>query len=70
MLGAIGKINGYDIDCAVKAYRLKLRPEFYYKGSIPGSPTQYSSHFIDWMTKEVTKNRSFFLETRQKVRTI
>ncbi|PIU23441.1 MAG: hypothetical protein CO103_04235 [Chloroflexi bacterium CG_4_9_14_3_um_filter_45_9] len=70
MLGATGKINGYDIDCAVKAYGLKLRTEFYYKGSIPGSPTQYSNHMIDWITKEATKDKSFFLKTRQKARTI
>jgi hypothetical protein len=64
------KINFYDIDCIIKVYRVKLRPEFYYKGKITGSLAQYSNNFIDWIVKEFHKDASFFTNTRQMSKNI
>ena len=63
-------VLGYNIECVVNAYRIKNRPEFYYKGKIPGSPTQYSDHFINWMIKELSKDNEFFAKARQKIKRI
>lgn len=63
-------VLGYNIECVVNAYRIRNRPEFYYKGKIPGSPTQYSDHFINWMIKELSKDNEFFANARQKIKKI
>lgn len=61
-------INGHDVQCAVKVYNGRQRPEWYYKGTIPGSPCQYSPVFRDWLLARCKQDTSFFEETRAKAR--
>jgi hypothetical protein len=61
-------INPYDIQSINIVYEIRKRPDFYYKGKIKGSPTQYSLTFIEWIIKEYDKNNNFFEQTRTKRR--
>jgi hypothetical protein len=63
-------VIGYDIGSVVKVNNVKNRPEYYYKGKVTGSPTQYSDSFVDWLFKELDKDNEFFAKTCQKARTI
>ncbi len=63
-------INQYDIICINKVYQIKKRPEFYYKGRVQGSPTQYSHSLVDWILKQYENDNEFFLKTRQKAKNI
>jgi len=67
-LGGITKINGYDIWCVVGVFGVRKRPEFYYKGTVTGSPTQYSRGFVHWLLTQHAKDPGFFTKTRQRVR--
>jgi len=67
-LGGITMINGYDIWCVVGVFGVKKRPEFYYKGTVTGSPTQYSRGFVDWLLTQHRKDPHFFTNTRQRMR--
>jgi hypothetical protein len=58
------KINSHDIRCINTIYRIKSKPEFYYKGKF--GPPQYSPQFIDWILKQATKKPNFFSVTREK----
>ena len=69
-LYGVASINRYDVMCIVKVYQMNKRPEFYYKGSVRGSPTQYSSPFVDWILRKYNNDSQFFVETRQKARSI
>lgn len=70
MLPAALKINQHDIVCINKVYNIKRRPEFYYKGLIQGSPTQYSKQFVDWILNEYKRDVNYFTGTRQKAKDI
>jgi hypothetical protein len=59
-------LNSYDLYCVITAYSIKKRSEYYYKGAIPGSPSQYSQLFIEWMSAEFGKDPTFFGKARQK----
>jgi hypothetical protein len=61
-------INQHDIQCILKVHGIKKRTEFYYQGTVPGSPAQYSQAFVDWILKQHQKNSNFFSETRQKAK--
>jgi hypothetical protein len=62
------KITPYDIDCVIKSFPVKNRPDFYYKGKVKGSPTQYSETFKEWLVTEHGKDNNFFAQIRQKVK--
>ena len=62
------QVNGYDVQCVVDVYGVKKRPEFYYKGTVPGSPTQYSRRFVDWLLGQYGKDSGFFSKAREKAR--
>jgi hypothetical protein len=40
VLDGAGPINQYDIQCVIKVYDVRKRPEFYYRGAVQGSPSQ------------------------------
>jgi hypothetical protein len=67
-LGNRMHLNQFDIQCILKIYGLRKRSEFYYKGSVTGSPAQYSKAFVDWLLKEYAKDSGFFEKARAKVR--
>lgn len=63
-------VNSYCVQCVNKAYGIKKRPEFYYKGSVKGSPSQYSQAFVDWLLKEHGKDTEFFSKARLKAKSM
>jgi hypothetical protein len=67
-LGSTTRLNQYDIQCVLKLYELRKRSEFYYRGSVAGSPSQYSKAFVNWLLKEHEKDGAFFEKARAKVR--
>ncbi|MBV6482413.1 MAG: hypothetical protein DIKNOCCD_02156 [bacterium] len=62
-------INQYDIQCVNNAHAIKKRSEFFYKGKVEGSPSQYSQSFVDWLLKQHQNDPSFFEKARKKVKT-
>lgn len=60
------KIGQYDITCIQSIFDTKKNQSHYYKGSIKGSPMQYSQEFIDWVLNKYKNNPDFFTETRQQ----
>jgi hypothetical protein len=58
-------INSHDIQCICKTNNIKQRPQYYYKGTVKGSPSQYSPSFIEWIIKQYEKNPQFFSEAKQ-----
>lgn len=67
-LGGGIRIPQYEIQCVVNIYDIKKRPEFYYRGTVKGSPAQYSPAFIAWLLKEYEKDNDFFTKARQKAK--
>ncbi len=61
-------INAHDILCINKVYKVKNRPEYFYQGSVPGSPGQYSQAFVDWLVKQHSRDECFFRKAREKVK--
>ena len=68
VLNGADKINAFDIQCTVKVYEIRKRPEFYYRGTVKGSPTQYSQAFVDWLLKQHSNDNAFFRNVRQKAK--
>jgi hypothetical protein len=64
------KINTHDIQCVVRVYEVKKRPEFYYRSTITSAPTQYSVAFAQWMANRVANDREFFAHVREKAKTL
>jgi Protein of unknown function (DUF3644)/EC042_2821-lke REase len=62
------KINPHDITCIIATFDIKKNSAFYYKGSVTGSPTQYSQGFIDWIIQQQKSKSNFFKEARQQYR--
>ena len=62
------QINSHDVQCVLRTHRVKSRSDFYYRGSIPGSVSQYSSAFVDWLERQYHRDQEFFAECRRKVR--
>ena len=65
-LAGHASVSGHDIQCVVEVYGVKKRPEHYYKGTVPGSPTQYSQTFVDWLLTQYGKNSDFFTKARSE----
>ena len=61
-------INSYDIQCVNKVYKVKNKSEYFYQGKVEGSPGQYSQAFVDWLVKQNSRDKRFFLKTREKAR--
>lgn len=57
-------INQYDIQCVIKAHRIKQRPEWFYQGKVKGSPAQYSQALVDWLIRQYEKDNAFFQKAR------
>ena len=61
-------INQYDIQCVNKIHKIKSKPEYFYQGKVPGSPSQYSQTFVDWLIGQYRRDEQFFLKTREKTK--
>lgn len=62
------KINNHDIQCIAKIFDIKKRSEFYYQGTVKGSPGQYSQDFIEWLLEQYSDDNNFFTHMRQKAK--
>lgn len=60
------KPNSYDLRCIIEVHGIKKRADFYYKGTIKGSPVQYSPKFIDWVGTQYQNDRDFLVKTRTR----
>ncbi len=61
-------INQYDIQCVTKLYNVRRNSDFFYQGSVKGSPSQYSPMFADWLSKQFEKDAQFFEKVREQAR--
>jgi hypothetical protein len=64
------RTSQYDIQCVVNLYNVRKRPEFYYKGTVKGSPGQYSPAFVAWLLREYEKDNDFFTKARIKAKKV
>ena len=62
-------VNQFDIQCVCKVHGVKKRPEFFYQGSVKGSPAQYSPAFVAWIVTQYSNDPAFFAKARKKVAT-
>ena len=62
------QVNQYDIQCVNKVYGIKNRSEYFYKGKIQGSPTQYSPAFVVWLLHQYSKDKTFFSKAKAKAK--
>lgn len=62
------QINQYEIQCVSKVYSIKNRSEYFYKGRVKGSPTQYSPAFVDWLLQQYSKDKAFFTKAKAKAK--
>lgn len=67
-LGGANSVNQYDLQCVIKVYGVRQRPEFYYKGTVQGNPSQYSREFVEWLVKQCKNDDTFFTKARQNAR--
>lgn len=65
-LGETAQISAYDIHCVTMVYSIKKRPDFYYKGTVKGSPGQFSEGFVTWILRQHNNDSEFFVKARQK----
>ena len=59
-------INQHHFRCVVKAHGIRLRPECFYRGTVKGSPAQYSPAFVDWLIQQYRGDQQFFVKAKAK----
>jgi len=62
------RFNQHDVRAIGKVYQAKQRSEWYYQGTVPGSPGQYSEVFRDWIVNRHKQDVGFLTETRAEAR--
>ena len=62
------RFTSYDVQAIFEVYQVKKRPEFHYRGEVPGNPDQYSKEFVDWVVRQHSQDASFLTETRNKAK--
>ena len=67
-VGKFTRVTQFDVQCIVKIYGIKKRPEFFYQGSVKGSPPQYSGTFITWILRQYENDNDYFMKTRHKAK--
>ncbi len=61
MLKKLGLVvNQHEIQSVINFYQIKKKPEFFYKGDVPGSPSQYSQALVDWLINKYQVDQQFF----------
>ena len=61
-------INQFDIQCVNKAFEARKRAEWFYQGTVKGSPAQYSPVFVQWLAERFRQNPNFFADARAKIK--
>jgi hypothetical protein len=67
-LGPDLAINTYDVHCVEKVHGVRKRSEFFYQGSVRGSPIQFSQAFADWLVEQTRADGEFFTKARESYR--
>lgn len=62
------EINQYDMQCVIKAHRIKTRSEFFYQGKVKGSPGQYSPSYVSWLARQFQNDPEFFEKARSRAK--
>ncbi len=62
------QINSFDIQCVNKVYKIKAQPDYFYQGTVTGSPGQYSQAFVDWLVDRHSQDSQFFQKARTKAK--
>jgi len=62
------KLNSYDLQCVKRVHNVMIRQDFFYQGTVLGSPAQYSEAFVEWLLKELEKEPDFFVKCRKKAK--
>jgi hypothetical protein len=57
-------VNQHDIKCVNKKYCVRQRPQYFYQGTVKGSPAQYSPAFVDWLIQQLRNDPQFFVKAR------
>ncbi|GMV98230.1 MAG: hypothetical protein AMXMBFR83_25820 [Phycisphaerae bacterium] len=65
-LPAGSRINQFDVQCVNRIHSIKKRSEFFYQGTVPGSPAQYSDKYVTWLVQQVKNDSAFFAKARQR----
>ena len=63
-------INRFDIQCICKVLGESARREFFYRGTVRGSPGQYSQEFVDWIANRHRQDHQFFEKMRNKAKKV
>lgn len=61
-------INQHDIQCVNHVHGIRQRADFYYRGTVKGSPTQYSPAFVDWLVQQYGNDQQFFAKAKAKTK--
>ena len=64
------RINTFDVRCLNEVYGIKNKPEYFYQGRIPNSPTQYSPAIAEWIIEHYKRDSQFLKKTREKQKQI
>ena len=57
-------INQHDVQCVNKVHGVRQRHEYFYKGTVKGSPGQYSPAYVDWLIQQYGNDQQFFVKAR------
>jgi hypothetical protein len=61
-------LNKEDVQSVITAHGIRQRPEYYYKGTVKGSPVQYSPSFVEWLIQQHHNDPLFFSKARTKAK--
>jgi hypothetical protein len=62
-------VNQHDMQCVNKVHGVRQRPEYFYRGMVKGSPSQYSPAFVNWLVQQHRNDPQFFLKAKAKAKT-
>lgn len=66
MRATFPRINQYDIQSVNETHKIKSKSEYFYQGKVPGSPSQYSQDFVNWITEQYKRDPKFFDRARAR----
>lgn len=62
-------INQYDIQSVNEIHKIKSKSEYFYQGKVPGSPSQYSQAFVNWLKEQYKRDPKFSAKARARRKT-
>ena len=61
-------VNQHDMQCVNKVHGVRQRPEYFYRGMVKGSPSQYSPAFVNWLVQQHRNDPQFFPKAKAKAK--